>query len=94
MSVLLFFDATTLKEVVAKKEEACTVATICAEAENQAAPTERLIAAVLYEIHSGLWQTGIITGWAGSCTEARLEQQLKSSLSQRPVPALRMGGVC
>lgn len=37
--------------------------------------------------------TGIITGWAGSYTEARLEQQLKSSLSHRPVPALRIGGV-
>lgn len=36
--------------------------------------------------------TGIITGWAGSYTEARLEQQLKSSLSHRPVPALRIGG--
>lgn len=34
--------------------------------------------------------TGIITGWAGSYTEARLEQQLKSSLSHRPVPALRI----
>lgn len=35
------------------------VATICAQAENQATPTDRLIAAVLYETHTGLWQLAL-----------------------------------